>query len=89
MFESIKKNIKQALLTDYADLEIDANFIQLELLFDEKGDLTTNICMQYAKILSSSPKKIAESILQNFKHPLIKEIQLAGPGLMMMVLKVY
>jgi arginyl-tRNA synthetase len=80
MFESIKKNIKQALLIDYIDLEIDVKSIQLELLFDEKGDLTTNICMQYAKILSSSPKKIAESILQNFKHPLIKEIQLAGPG---------
>ena len=80
MFESIKKNIKQALLIDYVDLEIDVKSIQLELLFDEKGDLTTNICMQYAKLLSSSPRKIAETILQNFKHPLIKEIQLAGPG---------
>ena len=48
MFESIKKNIKQALLIDYIDLEIDVKSIQLELLFDEKGDLTTNICMQYA-----------------------------------------
>ena len=80
MFESIKQNIKQALLIDYVDLEINVKSIQLELLFDERGDLTTNICMQYAKLLSLSPKKIAESILQNFKHPLIKEIQLAGPG---------
>ena len=43
MFESIKENIKQALLINYPDLEIEVNSIQLELLFDEKGDLTTNI----------------------------------------------
>ena len=80
MFESIKENIKQALLINYPDLEIEVNSIQLELLFDEKGDLTTNICMKYAKLLSSSPKIIAENILRNFKHPLVKETQLAGPG---------
>ena len=55
MFKSIKENLKKALLIYKKDLNIDEDSIQLELLFDEKGDLTTNICMQYAKLLSMSP----------------------------------
>ena len=80
MFKSIKENLKKALLLYKKDLNIDEDSIQLELLFDEKGDLTTNICMQYAKLLSMSPKKIAEIILKNFTHPLVEKSELAGPG---------
>jgi arginyl-tRNA synthetase len=80
MFSSIKKNLKKSLLTHNKDLDIEINSIQLELLFDQKGDLTTNICMQYAKLLSMSPIKIAEIILKNFTHPLVEKSELAGPG---------
>ncbi len=80
MFKTIKENLKNTLLLYNKELNIDVDSIQLELLFDKKGDLTTNICMQFAKLLSMPPKKIAEVILENFTHPLVKKSELAGPG---------
>ena len=80
MLESIKLSLKNALISSNDHFEFDENSIELHILFDEKGDLTSNICMKLSKKLKLSPKEIAQNIIKIFSNPFIKIIELAGPG---------
>lgn len=44
------------------------------------GDFTTNIAMKLASILKTSPKKIAEDILNRFQADFIEKAEVAGSG---------
>ncbi len=44
------------------------------------GDLSCNAAMLYAKELKANPRAIAQQIIQDFKHPLVKNVEIAGPG---------
>lgn len=44
------------------------------------GDITTNAAMILAKQLGLNPRQAAERITQKFSHPVIKKIEIAGPG---------
>lgn len=44
------------------------------------GDLTTNAALVLAKELKQNPTSIAQYIVEQFSHPLIKKIERAGPG---------
>ena len=80
MLDSIKHSIKKSLIVDIKDLQLGQEQIQLDLLFDDKGDLSSNICMQLSKQLQLPPKKISEIIIKNFDNPFIESLELAGPG---------
>jgi arginyl-tRNA synthetase len=58
--------------------------IQLSLNTDPQkqqfGDLSTNAPLVLAKVLGRSPREIATEISQNFTHPSIAKIEIAGPG---------
>lgn len=44
------------------------------------GDLNSNAAMVLAKELSTNPRTLAQTITQNFQHPAISKIEIAGPG---------
>lgn len=44
------------------------------------GDITSNAAMMLAKITSTNPRAIAQNVVDHFTHPLLKKIELAGPG---------
>ena len=44
------------------------------------GDLNSNAAMVLAKDLSTNPRALAQAIIDNFQHPSIAKIEIAGPG---------
>lgn len=44
------------------------------------GDINSNIAMVCAKELKKNPRLFAQEITQNFQHPWIERIEIAGPG---------
>ena len=44
------------------------------------GDINCNSAMVLAKELKSNPRAIAQTIVENFSHPLVAKIEIAGPG---------
>ena len=44
------------------------------------GDLSCNAAMLYAKELKSNPRAVAQQMIHDFKNPLVKNIEIAGPG---------
>ncbi len=46
----------------------------------EFGDLNSNAAMVLAKELKKNPRQLAQQIIDEFKHPYIAKIEIAGPG---------
>ena len=44
------------------------------------GDLNSNSAMMLAKNVKTNPRTIAQTVIDNFTHPLITKIEIAGPG---------
>lgn len=44
------------------------------------GDINSNIAMICAQKLKKNPRALAQEIIQNFTHPFIEKIEVAGPG---------
>ncbi|MCX5922565.1 MAG: arginine--tRNA ligase [Candidatus Dependentiae bacterium] len=44
------------------------------------GHLNANTAMILAKKIGKSPREIAQQIVQEFKHPAVEKIEIAGPG---------
>lgn len=44
------------------------------------GDINTNACMLLAKKMGKTPRELATTVIQTFKHPYIEKIEVAGPG---------
>ncbi len=44
------------------------------------GDINCNAAMVLAKDLKSNPRAIAQNVIENFAHPLVAKIEIAGPG---------
>src|SRR5688572_19362291 len=44
------------------------------------GDINSNIALIAAKPLKINPRTLASQIAQDFKHPWVEKIEIAGPG---------
>lgn len=44
------------------------------------GDLSSNAPMVIAKKIGKNPREVATRIIEEFKHPLIEKLEIAGPG---------
>lgn len=60
-----------------SSLEININDDAKKQMF---GDLTTNAALIIAKIIGSSPRTVAQAIIETFSHPLVARCEIAGPG---------
>lgn len=44
------------------------------------GDINSNAAMILAQILKIAPRNIAQTVIENFNHPFLTKIEIAGPG---------
>lgn len=44
------------------------------------GDINSNAAMMLAQTLKIAPRAIAQTVIENFNHPLVTKIEIAGPG---------
>ena len=51
MLDQIKSSLKDCLNSIDPSIDISADEIEVSLLFDEKGDFTTNIALKFSKII--------------------------------------
>ena len=71
----------QKTFTINQELSQTCNFIiNVDAGKQEFGDLNANAAMVLAKELKRNPRQVAQEIIDNFKHPYIAKIEIAGPG---------
>ncbi len=87
--EAIKNSIKSAIEKDILKGEEDFNF-EVEVPTEKgHGDLTTNVALVSSKIFRTSPRNVAQSIVDNINLASIdvEKIEIAGPGFINFYLK--
>jgi arginyl-tRNA synthetase len=84
LVEQISQSFFSYLTTTYGCTTESVNRCSFELNTDPEkslfGDINTNSAMILAKDCKKNPKLLAQEICQNFTHPSIAKIELAGPG---------
>ncbi len=68
----------------FSSIQFDINADQQKALF---GDICSNVAMVCAKQLKQNPRAVASQIIQDFSHPLIEKIEIAGPGFLNFYMK--
>ena len=87
MLDQIKSSLKDCLNSIDPSIDISADEIEVSLLFDEKGDFTTNIALKFSKIYKQKPSDLAKLIIDNFPSQDFDKIEMAGPGFINFFLK--
>ena len=87
MLDQIKLSLKDCLSKIDASIDISIDEIEVSLLFDEKGDFTTNIALKFSKLYKQKPSDLAKSIIDNFSSEEFSKIEMAGPGFINFFLK--
>ena len=87
MLDQIKSSLKDCLNSIDPSIDISADEIEVSLLFDEKGDFTTNIALKFSKIYKQKPSDLAKLIINNFSSQDFEKIEIAGPGFINFFLK--
>lgn len=90
-FENLKHDFLHFLKNNLAlEQELLAS-IQFDINADEQkaafGDICSNVAMVCAKQLKQNPRAVAQNIIQNFSHPLLEKIEIAGPGFLNFYMK--
>ena len=87
MLDQIKSSLKDCLNSIDPSIDISDDEIEVSLLFDEKGDFTTNIALKFSKIYKQKPSDLAKLIIDNFSSQDFEKIEMAGPGFINFFLK--
>ena len=87
MLNQIKSSLKVCLNSIDPSIDISADEIEVSLLFDEKGDFTTNIALKFSKIYKQKPSDLAKLIINSFSSQDFEKIEIAGPGFINFFLK--
>ena len=87
MLNQIKSSLKDCLNSIDPSIDISADEIEVSLLFDEKGDFTTNIALKFSKIYKQKPSDLAKLIINSFSSQDFEKIEIAGPGFINFFLK--
>jgi arginyl-tRNA synthetase len=89
LFSEIFNKIVTQNNQNLSELNIDLNNIDFAFEIPknpEHGDLSTNICLRFAKILKQNPRNLANEIVEllnensNYNSELIEKIEIAGAG---------
>ena len=65
MLDQIKHSLQDAVKMIDSSIELSIDDIEVSLLFDEKGDFTTNVALKLSKLLKQKPLDLAKSIIEN------------------------
>ena len=87
MLNQIKSSLKVCLNSIDPSIDISADEIEVSLLFDKKGDFTTNIALKFSKIYKQKPSDLAKLIISSFSSQDFEKIEIAGPGFINFFLK--
>ena len=87
MLNQIKSSLKVCLNSIDPSIDISADEIEVSLLFDKKGDFTTNIALKFSKIYKQKPSDLAKLIINSFSSEDFEKIEIAGPGFINFFLK--
>ena len=87
MLDQIKSSLKDCLNSIDPSIDISADEIEVSLLFDKKGDFTTNIALKFSKIYKQKPSDLAKLIINSFSSQDFEKIEIAGPGFINFFLK--
>ncbi len=87
MLHNLKKNLFEILIKIDKNIIINIDDIEVETLFDHRGDFTTNTALKFSKIYNSNPKQLANLIIENLYFNDFEKVEIAGPGFINFSLK--
>ncbi len=87
MLHNLKKNLFEIIVKIDKNITINIDDIEVETLFDQRGDFTTNIALKFSKIYESNPKQLANLIIDNLNINDFEKVEIAGPGFINFTLK--
>ena len=87
MLHNLKKNLFEILVKIDKNIMINIDDIEVETLFDKRGDFTTNSALKFSKIYNSNPKQLAHLIIDNLNINDFEKVEIAGPGFVNFTLK--
>ena len=87
MLHNLKKNLFEILVKIDKNITINIDDIEVETLFDQRGDFTTNTALKFSKIYNSNPKQLAHLIIDNLNINDFEKVEIAGPGFINFTLK--
>ena len=87
MLHNLKKNLFEILVKIDKNIMINIDDIEVETLFDQRGDFTTNTALKFSKIYNSNPKQLANLIIDNLNINDFEKVEIAGPGFINFTLK--
>ena len=87
MLHNLKKNLFEILVKIDKNIMINIDDIEVETLFDQRGDFTTNTALKFSKIYNSNPKQLANLIIENLNINDFEKVEIAGPGFINFTLK--
>ena len=87
MLHNLKKSLFEILIKIDKNVSIYFEDVEVETLFDKKGDFTTNAALKFAKIFGKNPNQLADIILKAINLNNFEKVEIAGPGFINFFLK--
>ena len=87
MLHKLKKSLFEILIKIDKNVSINFEDVEVETLFDKKGDFTTNAALKFAKIFGKNPNQLADIILKAINLNNFEKVEIAGPGFINFFLK--
>ena len=87
MLNNLKNTLYEILIKIDKNIVVNLEDIEVETLFDQKGDFTTNAALKFSKLFGKNPNQLADLILKNINLNNFEKVEIAGPGFINFFLK--
>ena len=87
MLHNLKKSLFEILIKIDKNISIYFEDVEVETLFDQKGDFTTNAALKFSKIFGKNPNQLADIIIKAINLNNFEKVEIAGPGFINFFLK--
>ena len=87
MLNNLKNTLYEILIKIDKNVVVNFEDIEVETLFDQKGDFTTNAALKFSKLFGKNPNQLADIILKNINLNNFEKVEIAGPGFINFFLK--
>ena len=87
MLHNLKKSLFEIIIKIDKNVSINFEDVEVETLFDKKGDFTTNAALKFSKIFGKNPNQLADIILKGINLNNFEKVEIAGPGFINFFLK--
>ena len=87
MLNNLKNTLYEILIKIDKNVVVNFEDIEVETLFDQKGDFTTNAALKFSKLFGKNPNQLADLILKNINLNNFEKVEIAGPGFINFFLK--